>query len=170
MTILPIVLHPDPVLRQISKPVTDITDDIISLAENMLQTMINAPGIGLAAPQVGILQRIIVADINGRDGQLGQPFVLINPEIIASSDEKSELEEGCLSLPDLTCIVKRPVEVTVKYVDLKGSEQQITADGLLAKVFQHEIDHLNGKLIFDHLSALKRGMAERRYLKQLKHK
>lgn len=168
MAILPIVCHPDPVLRKIAASVTDITDDIVKLTDDMLQTMLAAPGIGLAAPQVGVLKRIVVMDIGGRDGLASNPLRLINPEVIAFGDEETELEEGCLSLPDLHCQVWRPNEVTVRYVDLQGKEQIIQADGLMAKCLQHEIDHLNGKLIFDYLSPLKRSIALRRYLKAQK--
>lgn len=168
MTLLPILLHPDPVLRKISQPVIEITDDIVKLTDDMLQTMLAAPGIGLAAPQVGVLQRVVVIDLNGRNGVSADALRLINPEVIARSDEESELKEGCLSLPEMVCPVWRPSEVTVKYMDINGNQQTIEASGLLAKCLQHEIDHLNGKLIFDYLSPLKRNMVLRRYTKMLK--
>ncbi len=168
MALLPILLHPDPVLRKISEPVKEITHEIVSLTDAMLETMLAAPGIGLAAPQVGVLKRVVVIDIGGRDGKSSNPLRLINPEILGYSDEETELEEGCLSLPEMQCPVWRPSEVVVSYVDIQGNTQKIQADGLLAKCLQHEIDHLNGKLIFDYLSSLKRDMVLRRYMKMLK--
>ena len=168
MALLPIILHPDPVLRKVAESVTDITPDILQLLDDMMETMLKAPGIGLAAPQVAVSKRVIVLDVEGRDAVGGQPFKMINPEIIAFSDDKTELEEGCLSLPEMACVVSRPKEVTVRYRDITGKEQQLDADGLLAKAIQHEIDHLNGKLIFDYLSSMKRDIVLRRYLKMLR--
>jgi peptide deformylase len=169
MTILPILIHPHPVLRQKAEKVGDITPEILKLLDDMLETMYAAPGIGLAAPQIGVSKRIVVMDVAGEDvGKKRNPMKLINPEIIAVSEMKTTLDEGCLSLPEMRVEVSRPEIVTVRYKDEKGTEHTIEATDLLAKCFQHEIDHLDGKLIFDYLSPLKRDMALRKYNKNLK--
>jgi peptide deformylase len=169
MTILPILIHPHPVLRQKAEKVGDITPEILKLLDDMLETMYAAPGIGLAAPQIGVSKRIVVMDVAGEDvGKKRNPMKLINPEIIAVSETKTILDEGCLSLPEMRVEVSRPEIVTVRYKDEKGTEYTIEATDLLAKCFQHEIDHLDGKLIFDYLSPLKRDMALRKYNKNLK--
>ena len=168
MALLPIILHPDPVLRKRAEPVTEITPDILKLLDDMLETMYDAPGIGLAAPQVSISKRLVVIDIEGRDGKGDTAYKMINPKITAFADIKTELEEGCLSLPDMACVVTRPEQVTITYMDVNGKEHELNADGLLAKAIQHELDHLDGKLIFDYLSPIKRDITLRRYLKMLK--
>jgi peptide deformylase len=170
MTILPILIHPDPVLRKKAEPVAEITPEILRLMDDMLETMYDAPGIGLAAPQIGVSKRVVVIDIDaGREGMAPNPLKLINPEVIASGDTKTIMEEGCLSIPGTLVEVNRPDTVTVRYMDMDGQTQEIHATDLLAKCVQHEIDHLNGKLIFDYLSPLRRNIVLRRYAKMLKN-
>jgi peptide deformylase len=169
MTIKPLILLPDPLLREPSKPVERFDDDLDRFIEDMLETMYDAPGIGLAAIQVGAPRRLLVIDVaKEEDGR--QPQVFVNPEIIASSDERSVYEEGCLSIPDYYAEVERPARVTVKYLDGKGKAQQVEADGLLATCLQHEIDHLNGVLFIDHISKLKRDMVVRKFTKLSKQR
>lgn len=168
-TILPIVLHPDFVLREKCVPVDTITDEIRSLLDDMLATMYDADGIGLAAPQIGITKRIVVLDVEQTEEGPGNPIKMINPEIISSSETKTSLDEGCLSLPTMRVEVLRPETVTVRYMDENGTIQQFDADDLLSKAVQHELDHLDGILIFDHISKLKRDIVLRRYQKNLRH-
>ncbi|MEM6941683.1 MAG: peptide deformylase [Pseudomonadota bacterium] len=160
-----ILLHPDPRLKKVSPPVADLTDDLRALADDMLRTMYEAPGIGLAAPQVGVLQRLIVVDCIKEEGETPRPLVMFNPEVIASSDEQSVYEEGCLSLPDLFADVTRPKTVDVTWMDRDGKAQSETFDGLWATCVQHEIDHLDGKLFIDYLKPLKRQMMTRKMVK-----
>lgn len=160
--IRPILTVPDPLLKQKSAPVTIITDDIIQLAKDMAETMYDAPGVGLAAPQVGVLQRVIVIDVAAKD-EPRQLITAINPVIIQTEDEVFE-EEGCLSVPDFSANVKRYKRVVVKGLNLDGQERIWHADDLLAIAFQHEIDHLDGILFVDRLSPLKREL----FLKKLK--
>ena len=169
MAIRPIIIAPDPVLKAKAKPVTEIDGRIAKLMDDMLETMYKAPGIGLAAPQVGILDRVIVVDVAGED-EKPQPFVMANPEILLASDELSVHNEGCLSIPDLYADVTRPKQVRVRYLDRGGEVREIDADGLLATCVQHEIDHLNGILFIDHLSLLKRNMIIRKLQKLKKTK
>lgn len=164
MTIKPLIILPDPVLRQLSKPIERVDSDLQKLADDMLETMYDAPGIGLAAIQVGVARRMLVIDVT-KDDEERKPQVFINPEIVASSDERSTYEEGCLSIPDYYAEVERPATVTVKFLDREGKEQVIEADGLLATCLQHEIDHLNGVLFIDHISRLKREMVIKRFTK-----
>lgn len=168
MAILPVILHPNDVLRRKCETVTTITPDILTLLDDMLDTMYAEEGIGLAAPQVDVSKRLVVLDVEQEDGERGNPLKLINPEIIAKSEAETILDEGCLSLPKMRVEVSRPEEVTVRYMDIAGKTQEIAASGLLAKALQHEIDHLNGVLIFDYLSPLKRNMALRKYNKTLR--
>lgn len=163
MALIPIVTMPDPILRTTSVPVTEITDGVRQLLDDMAETMYDAPGIGLAAPQINIGQRLIVMDCGSDDTP--ELYKMINPEIIDRSPTKSVLEEGCLSIPDHTAEVERPAEVQVKYTDINGAEQMLACDGLLGACVQHEIDHLNGVLFIDHLSRLKRDMITRRVMK-----
>ncbi len=152
MTILKILEFPDERLRTVAKPVTVVDDSIRSLAENMLETMYDAPGVGLAATQVDVHQRLVVIDVSeGKD----QPLVLINPEIIDHSGVET-MDEGCLSFPDIFAEVERAELVTIKALDKDGKEFTLEADELLAVCIQHEIDHLDGKLFVDYLSQLKR--------------
>ena len=165
MTIKQIQLVPDPILRKTALPVEKITDSIKQLLDDMAETMYDAPGIGLAAPQIGELKRLIVMDCS-RDEETNELWQMINPTIIQSSEESSTLEEGCLSIPGYNSEVSRPNWVELKYKDINGKEQQIKAEGLLAACVQHEIDHLNGILFIDHISKLKRDIIWRKVLKE----
>ncbi|MDP9807519.1 peptide deformylase [Rhizobium tibeticum] len=167
MTIKPLIILPDPLLRQVSKPIERVDADFQRLADDMLETMYDAPGIGLAAIQIGVPRRMLVIDVS-REGEEKQPLVFVNPEVVASSDERSVYEEGCLSIPDYYAEVERPATVTVKYLDRDGKEQTVEADGLLATCLQHEIDHLNGVLFIDHISRLKRDMVVKKFTKAAK--
>ncbi|MEC8109013.1 MAG: peptide deformylase [Pseudomonadota bacterium] len=164
--VIPIVKIPNPILRQIAKPVDEITDGVRQLLDHMVATMYDAPGIGLAAPQINISQRLVVIDC-GKDNA-PELYKMINPEIITLSEEQAVQEEGCLSIPDQTAEVKRPAEVLIRYLDETGNTKTLTADGLLATCIQHEIDHLNGVLFIDHISRLKRDMIKRRIMKDLR--
>ena len=165
-SIMPIIKVPDPVLRQRAMPVYEITDGTRQLIEEMVATMYDAPGIGLAAPQVNISLRIIVMDCGKKEES--NLIRMINPEITGISKERAVLEEGCLSIPEQTADVERPAEVKVKYLDQDGMSQSLIAKGLLAACVQHEIDHLNGVLFIDHISRLKRDMILRRVMKELR--
>lgn len=162
---LPILIHPDPRLKKVCDPVADLSDDLRKLADNMLETMYDAPGIGLAAPQIGVLERLIVLDCVKEDNETPRPLVMFNPEIVASSDDTNVYEEGCLSIPEQYAEVTRPAEVSVRWIDQSGSEQQEDFGGLWATCVQHEIDHLNGKLFIDYLKPLKRQMITRKMQK-----
>lgn len=164
MTTHQIVLLPNPVLREVAQPVENIDSATLQLLDDMVDTMYDAVGIGLAAPQIGISKRLIVMDCS-REGEPPEIWKMINPEIIARSEETSKMEEGCLSIPGYNGDVTRPAEVEVKFTDIEGNAQQITASGLLAACVQHEIDHLNGVLFIDHLSRLKRDMILRKISK-----
>ena len=166
MALIPIITIPDPVLRKVSAPITEITDGVRQLLTDMVETMYDAPGIGLAAPQISISQRLIVMDC-GKD-ETPELFKMINPEIISRSDKLAVLEEGCLSIPDQTADVERPAIVEVKYTDIAGGEQRLTCEGLLAACVQHEVDHLDGVLFIDHISRLKRDMIVRRFMKEMR--
>lgn len=166
MAVLPIVVAPDPILKRKADPVEAVTPDIARLMDDMLETMYAAPGIGLAAPQVGVSKRILVMDVAGAD-EAPNPIRMANPRIVGASDDKKTYEEGCLSFPEQFSEVCRPAAVTVRYLDETGAEREIEADGLLAVCVQHEIDHLDGIVFVDHLSSLKRGMIMRK-LKKLK--
>lgn len=169
MTIKPLIILPDPLLRQVSTSIERVDAELQKLADDMLETMYEAPGIGLAAIQVGVPRRLLVIDVS-KEGEDRQPLVFINPEIIKSSDERSVYEEGCLSIPDYYAEVERPAMVTVKSIDRDGKEQMTEADGLLATCLQHEIDHLNGVLFIDHISRLKREMVIKKFTKAAKSK
>lgn len=158
--IRPILIHPDPRLKKPCDSVAEVTPDIAALAADMLETMYDAPGVGLAAPQIGILKRVIVMDCI-KDGP-PEPMVLINPEILWTSDEPNVYEEGCLSIPDQYAEVTRPAEVRVTWLGLDGAQQERTFEKLWATCVQHEIDHLNGKLFIDYLGPLKRQMITRK--------
>lgn len=161
----PILIHPDPRLKKVCAPVSDISDELRTLADDMLETMYDAPGIGLAAPQIGVLSRLIVLDCVKEEGEEPQPIVMFNPEVTASSDETNVYDEGCLSIPDQYAEVTRPKVVDVRWIDRDGNEQTDTFDGLWATCVQHEIDHLNGKLFIDHIGAMKRQMITRKMQK-----
>ncbi|SMX26855.1 Peptide deformylase [Pelagimonas phthalicica] len=161
----PILIHPDPRLKKVCDPVADLSDDLRKLADDMLETMYDAPGIGLAAPQIGVLHRLIVLDCVKEDEGPARPLVMFNPEIVASSDELNVYEEGCLSIPDQYAEVTRPKQVQVNWLDRDGKEHSEEFDGLWATCVQHEIDHLNGKLFIDYLKPLKRQMITRKMQK-----
>ncbi len=165
MTIRPILIHPDPRLKTVTDPVSDISDEIRALGADMLETMYDAPGIGLAAPQVGVLSRVLVMDCVKEEGAAPRPMVLINPQIIASSEETNVYEEGCLSIPEQYGEVTRPAEVEVRWLGLDGKEHTQGFDGLWATCVQHEIDHLDGKLFIDYLKPLRRQMITRKMQK-----
>ena len=167
MSVLEIKLIPDPILRKKAEPVKVITNDVISILNDMAETMYNAPGIGLAANQVGILKRLVVMDCS-TDEEDPNLIKMINPEIIFSSSKVSELEEGCLSIPEHKSIVKRPSNIKVKFLNIQGSEEFLDAEGLLSACVQHEIDHLNGILFVDHISRLKRDIILRKVKKQIR--
>ncbi|WP_120634436.1 peptide deformylase [Ruegeria sp. EL01] len=160
-----ILIHPDPRLKKVCAPVADLSDELRTLADDMLETMYDAPGIGLAAPQIGILERLIVLDCIKEEGETPRPLVMFNPEVIASSDETNVYEEGCLSIPDQYAEVTRPKVVDVSWIDRDGKLQQETFDGLWSTCVQHEIDHLDGKLFIDYLKPLKRQMITRKMQK-----
>ncbi|MBW7934840.1 MAG: peptide deformylase [Gemmatimonadaceae bacterium] len=153
MSVLPIRVLGDPVLRQETSVVTEITDEHRRLIDDMFETMYAAQGIGLAAPQVGRTERICVVDVEG------EVFAFVNPEIVGTEGPKEKAEEGCLSIPDVYGDVERPARVTVRALDRDGTPFEVTAEGLLGRCFQHEIDHLHGKLFLDYLSFLKRRSA-----------
>jgi peptide deformylase len=167
MTIKPLIILPDPILRQTSTPFETVDDTVRALSDDMLETMYDAPGIGLAAIQVGVPKRMLVIDLSKEDEEK-KPQVFINPEILQSSNSRSVYEEGCLSIPDYYAEVERPASITVRYVGLDGKDAIIEAEGLLATCLQHEIDHLNGVLFIDHISRLKREMVIRKFTKASK--
>ncbi|WP_374620097.1 peptide deformylase [Devosia sp.] len=161
----PILILPDERLRAIAEPIDKIDDGIRQLAQDMLDTMYDAPGIGLAAPQVGELRRIVVMDLS-KDDEPKAPIVMINPEILSYSDETVTTEEGCLSIPELYYEVERPAEVKVRYTSLEGETVELEAGDRLAICIQHELDHLDGVLYIDYLSRLKRDRVLKKFQKQ----
>ncbi|MGC6536295.1 MAG: peptide deformylase [Candidatus Puniceispirillaceae bacterium] len=163
MARLPIIHVPDDVLRKTAQPVTTVTSEIRQLLDDMAETMYDAPGIGLAANQIGSLERLIVMDCGDDDAP--ELWQMINPEIIWESEEQSKLEEGCLSIPGHNAEVTRPASVRARYMNIEGNICEMEADGLLAACIQHEIDHLNGVLFIDHLSRLKKSMIWKKVLK-----
>lgn len=167
---LDIITLPDRKLRLVSDPIERVDDDLRRLLDDMLETMYEAPGIGLAAIQVGVPRRMLVCDVAQREDEDAErdPMFLINPEILTTSDESIVREEGCLSIPDYFAEVERPASVRVRYLDRDGRRQEIEATGVLATCLQHEIDHLDGKLFIDYLSKLKRDMVIRKFTKQAK--
>jgi len=162
-----ILTEPDPILRKKCEPLEKVDTDIKKLMDDMLETMYAAPGIGLAAVQVGILKRLVVIDIS-KGEEKKKPIFLINPQIMHQSKETSVYEEGCLSLPGQFAEIERPAECTIKYIDYDGKEKDLKADGLLATCIQHEVDHLNGILFIDYLSKLKKDMIIKKLVKQKK--
>jgi peptide deformylase len=163
----PIITLPDKRLRRVSEPVSKITAEVKTLVEDMFESMYEAPGIGLAAVQLGVLKRIVTMDLAKKDGP-PEPRVFINPEIVWKSDERSTYEEGCLSIPDIHEDVERPARVKVKYLDLEGKPQEAEAEGLFATCIQHEVDHTNGVLFIDHISKLKRDRIIKKFTKAAK--
>jgi len=167
MAILPIVIAPDPRLKVKTKPVGEVDDAVRALMDDMLETMYDAPGIGLAAPQVGETSRVIVIDVSPEEGER-VPICMANPELTWVSDDDGTHEEGCLSLPEHFADVVRPNSVRVRYLDRDNQSQELEADEILATCIQHEIDHLDGILFVDHVSALKRNMILRKLVKSKK--
>ena len=167
MALRPILIIPDAMLRKVADHVPLVDDGIRSLVNDMFETMYDAPGIGLAAPQIGVLQRVVVLDVAKRRDEeaASEPLVLINPIITWSSEEKSTYEEGCLSIPEYYEEVERPAVVHVSFLDRDGKPASLEAEGILATCIQHEIDHLNGVLFVDHISRLKRARVMRRFEK-----
>ncbi len=167
MALRDIIILPDSILKKKSKSFDVVDASVRSLADDMLETMYDAPGIGLAAVQIGLLKRMIVVDV-ARDEEPHDPVCLINPKIVWSSEETAEYEEGCLSIPDIYDMVTRPAEVKVQYLDREGAECERHCDGLLSTCIQHEIDHLDGVLFIDHLSRLKRDRVIKKFVKAAK--
>lgn len=167
MAQLSIIVAPDPRLKQISAPVEKVDSGIRRLMDDMLETMYAAPGIGLAAPQVGVLKRVIVLDI-AREDEAPQPLRMANPELVWLSDEDATYNEGCLSVPEHYADVVRPAACRVRYIDHENEIREIAAEGLLATCIQHEMDHLDGILFLDHISALKRNIILRKLVKAKK--
>ncbi|WP_455372029.1 peptide deformylase [Limibacillus halophilus] len=167
MAKLPILTAPDPQLKKKSQPVEKVDAEIRKLMDDMLETMYEAPGIGLAAPQVGVLKRVIVVDV-AKEEEEPQPHRMANPELVWVSDEDNSYQEGCLSLPEHYADVVRPAAIRVRYLDQENEIREMEAEGLLATCIQHEIDHLDGVLFVDHISALKRNMILRKLLKAKK--
>ena len=167
MAVREIIILPDKQLRLVSKPVEKVTAEVRKLADDMFETMYEAPGIGLAAIQIGVPQRLITMDLAKKEGP-PNPRVFINPEILWSSEEKSTYEEGCLSIPEYYEEVERPAQVRIRYTDLDGKVHEEDADGLFATCIQHEIDHLNGVLFVDYLSKLKRDRVLKKFTKAAK--
>jgi peptide deformylase len=162
-----ILILPDRRLRMISKPVEAIDGEVRSLVEDMFETMYHAPGIGLAAIQVGVPSRVLILDL-AKEGDPKEPRVVINPELVWASEETATYEEGCLSIPEYYEEVERPAQVKVRFLDLDGKPQEIDANGLLSTCLQHEIDHLNGVLFIDHISKLKRDRVIKKFAKAAK--
>jgi len=162
-----IIIEPDPILRKKSETLEKVDDELRKLLNDMLETMYAAPGIGLAAVQVGVLKRVIVIDTS-KDKEKKNPLFLINPEIISRSKQTSIYEEGCLSLPGHFAEIERPAECQIKFIDYNGKEKELSAEGLLATCIQHEVDHLNGVLFIDYLSKLKKDMIVKKLIKHKK--
>ncbi len=169
MTVQKILWHPDPHLKKKCKLIGSVDDATRTLADDLLATMYDAPGVGLAAPQIGAIQRMFVMDCTAKEDD-AHAMVLINPEIVWTSDDTNVYNEGCLSLPEQYADVERPAEVRVQYLDRDGREIEEQFDGLWATCAQHEIDHLNGKLFIDHISGLKRTMFTRKMMKMKKER
>jgi peptide deformylase len=162
MALRSILIHPDPRLKKVAAPVAEVTPDLRRLADDMLETMYDAPGIGLAAPQVGVSARLIVMDCVRGEEEAPRPLALFNPEVIWASDETSVYEEGCLSVPEQYADIERAAEVRVRWTTPEGVLQEEQFGGLWATCVQHEIDHLNGKLFIDYLTPLKRQLITRK--------
>ncbi|MBT3332575.1 MAG: peptide deformylase [Rhodospirillaceae bacterium] len=169
MAILPIITAPDRRLKVKSKPVDAVDDKIRQFLDDMLETMYDAPGIGLSAVQVGVAKCLITVDVS-HDDEDNAPLYMVNPEIVHYSDDKGIYNEGCLSLPDQFADLERPEGITVEYLDYNGEPQKLLADGLLSRCIQHEMDHLKGRLFVDHISAVKRGMILRKLDKARRQK
>ena len=168
MSTLPIITLPDPLLRRKSAAIERVDPELRRLIDDMLETMYAAPGIGLAAVQVRVPRRLIVLDVTDHEKEERQPIVMVNPEIVELGPELVPYEEGCLSIPDVRVEIERPSTLKVRFLDREGQQQTLAADGLLATAIQHEIDHLDGRMIIDFLSRLKRDIIVRRFRKQAK--
>jgi peptide deformylase len=164
MTILPVIIAPDPRLKVTCPPIERVDDEVRRLMDDMLETMYRVPGIGLAAPQVGVHRRVIVVDATQKDEDPA-PMKLANPELVWASDKLGTYEEGCLSLPEYYAEVTRPDRVRVRFLDYEGEIREIEAEGVLATCIQHEMDHLDGILFVDHISSIKRGIILRKLAK-----
>jgi peptide deformylase len=169
MSLRPILILPDPRLRLVCEPVVKVDDSLRKLMDDMVETMHDAPGIGLAASQLGILQRVVVIDLAKKD-EPPQPLFFVNPEIVWSAEGRSVYEEGCLSIPEYYEEVERPASVRARFLDREGAPQEILAEGLLSTALQHESDHLDGVLFIDHISKLKRDRVTKKFVKQAKIK
>jgi len=167
MSVRDILVLPEPALRQVSKPVSSVDAGVRQIFDDMLETMYNAPGIGLAAIQVGVPQRLVVIDVS-KDGEERNPLFMANPEVVWKSDELSDYEEGCLSIPDYYEMVTRPAAVKVRYRDRHNEAQELSASGILCTCIQHEIDHLDGVLFIDYLTKLKRDRVIKKFIKAQK--
>jgi peptide deformylase len=165
--IRPIISLPDKRLRKVSKPVEKISAEVKKLVADMFETMYDAPGVGLAAIQVGVPQRVVTIDATRGDDEK-KPMAIINPELLWTSDEMGAMEEGCLSIPEFTDEVERPTRIKARFMNLEGQTVEVEAEGLFARVFQHELDHLNGVLFIDHLSKLKRDRVTKKFIKAAK--
>lgn len=165
MAILPIITIPDPILRKEAAPIELVDETLRRLMDDMLATMYEAPGIGLAAPQVGISRRVIVMDPSG-DEEVKTPLAMANPELLERSEELRIYEEGCLSIPEITAEIERPARIRVRFLDRDGKRCEAELEGMWATLVQHEIDHLNGVLFIDYLSRLKRDMIVKKFTKQ----
>ncbi|HEY7300899.1 MAG TPA: peptide deformylase [Xanthobacteraceae bacterium] len=168
MALREIIKLPDKRLRLVSKPIKTLDREVRALVDDMFETMYHAPGIGLAAIQVGVPARVFTMDLSKKEGPQ-EPRIFVNPQILWKSDETATYEEGCLSIPEFYEDVERPAQVRVRYLDLDGNEQELDANGLLATCVQHEIDHLNGVLFIDHISRLKRSRILKKFTKAAKH-
>lgn len=169
MALLSIITAPDPRLKVISEPVDGVDDQLRGLMDDMLETMYDAPGIGLAAVQIGVPKRVIVMDL-ARDEEPSEPRFFVNPEIVTVSEDLAIYEEGCLSVPDMYEEVERPAQARVTYLDYHGQKKEEEIDGMFATCLQHEMDHLNGVLFIDHISKLKRDMIIRKLVKLRRQK
>lgn len=167
MSILKILTEPDPILRKKSNSIEKVDNELRKLMDDMIETMYQAPGIGLAAIQVGVLKRVVVIDVS-KDENNKSPLFLINPKILSLSKKTSTYEEGCLSLPGQYAEIERPSECEIKFINYHGKNQTLKADGILATCIQHEVDHLNGILFIDYLSKLKKTMIIKKLSKQKK--
>jgi peptide deformylase len=165
MAIHSILTIPEPVLRTKAKPIERVDAELRRLVDDMLETMYDAPGIGLAAPQIGVSRRLIVMD-PAKDDAPKTPLIMVNPEILSRSEEMRLHDEGCLSIPDFTAEIERPAKTRVAYIDRQGKNQEVELEGIWSTLVQHEIDHLNGILFIDYLSRLKRDMVVRKFTKQ----
>ncbi len=171
MTIFPILVAPDPILKKVAQDVSSVDDALRKQMDNMIETMYHDNGIGLAAPQIGISNRVLVIDLEqSKENPEGKPLFFVNPKVIWESEEMSVYSEGCLSVPEMYADIERPATIRLQYLDYHGKEQELEASDLLATCLQHEIDHLDGILFIDYLSSLKRNIILRKLKKSMKQK